>query len=326
MASFAVDLCPIFIFMYIFTVLLLAIGLSLSSTLVMKGVAFSIGALDAPSEKRKMHEKIIPRGAGLSIFFSFCLSFLFSLFLRGRSLSSLSGALLSGGALIVGIGLCDDVFSLGAKTKLFSQIAISFIPISFGIRIQALSVGRFVFTLPALLSLIFSFLFILSLTNAFNLIDGLDGLSSGVALISIACLFLSGEGEDFSFLCVALFGAILGFLPYNKHKASIFMGDSGSLFLGYSISILSICIENTRTLQGAFVLPVLPIFLVLLYPVCDLAFAVIRRLKNRQSIFAADGRHIHHRLLTLGLSHSETVRLLLLLSAIFASLGTLLLL
>lgn len=312
--------------MYIFTVLILALGLSISSTLTMKGVAFSIGAVDVPNEKRKIHRKIIPRGAGLSIFFAFCLSFLFSVFLRGRSLSSLAGAILSGGALIVGLGLCDDVFSLSAKIKLFSQAVISFIPVAFGIRIAGFSIGGFLFTLPSFISALISFLFILALTNAFNLIDGLDGLSAGVALIALASLFLSGEGEDFSFLCASLFGAILGFLPYNKHKASIFMGDSGSLFLGYSISLLAITARNASAQQYTFTLPVFPVFLILLYPVSDLSFAIIRRLKSGKSIFSADGKHIHHRLLALGLSHSEVVRTLLLLSAIFASLGTLLLL
>jgi UDP-GlcNAc:undecaprenyl-phosphate GlcNAc-1-phosphate transferase len=313
--------------MYIFTVFMLASGLSLSSTFVMKGVSSAIGALDTPNEKRKMHEKIIPRGAGVSMFFAFALAFLFSLFLHRDSLSFLSGAILSGGALIVGIGLSDDVFSLGAKMKLVSQIAVSFVPISFGIRIGSLSVGSAVLTLPPFLSFVFSLAFIVFLTNAFNLIDGLDGLAAGVALLALAPLFLSGAGEDHSFLCAALFGAILGFLPYNKHKASIFMGDSGSLFLGYAISLLVIALkgDSENAANGGFTLPILPVLLILLYPICDTSFAILRRLKKRKSIFEADANHIHHRLLRMGLSHERAVLILLLSSFIFATLGTLLL-
>ena len=313
--------------MYIFTVLILALGLSISSTLTMKGVAFAIGALDTPNEKRKMHEKIIPRGAGVSMFFAFALAFLFSLFLRRDSVSSLSGAILSGGALVVGIGLSDDIFSIPARLKLISEVAVCSIPIAFGIRIDSLSVGSAVLPLSPFLSVLFSFLFILLLTNAFNLIDGLDGLAAGVSLISLSSLFLSGEGEEFSFLCASLIGAVLGFLPYNKHVASLFMGDSGSLFLGYTISLLAITVGGSgNTERGGFALPVIPVLLFLLYPVCDTVFAILRRLKTKKSIFEADANHIHHRLLKTGLSHERAVLTLLLFSLVFATLGTLLLL
>ena len=328
----------IFIFMYIFLTFILSLSLSFCSMISMKYIAVSIGALDIPTDARRMHREIVPRGAGVSIYFALLVSFLFSAFIRGVGLSFLSGSLLSGGALIVGLGLCDDIFSLDAKQKLFAQALICLIPVCFGIKFDGLSFCSFSFVLPLPLSFAFSFSFILVLTNAFNLIDGLDGLAVGTFILCILSLFVcKGTDTDISFLCASLLGASLGFLPYNKHKASFFLGDCGSMLLGYCASLISISALSptsyyktvfsdalplaTTSENSSLFLPVLSVFFIFGYPFCEFLFTIFRRLKNRKSIFSADAGHLHHRLIKRGFSHEKTVLILLAFSCVSSLLG-----
>ena len=267
-----------------------------------------------------MHRRTIARGGGLSIFLSFFAASLFSISEYGENLSPIGGALLSGGALTVGIGLCDDVSQMSAKTKLLSQLSVAFIPIAFGLKLSLFSST----VLPArIFSYALSFLFTVTLMNALNFIDGLDGLAAGFSFIASFALFLcnilSGNSEC-AFFCAALCGSALGFLPYNKYKAKIFMGDCGSLFFGYSLAILGTATLQGDTDQSAFV-PLFSLALIFAYPMCDLVFAVIRRLYNRQSIFSADAKHFHHRLISLGFSHPESVALLISAASLFCALG-----
>ncbi len=306
--------------MLVFTVFILSLGLSLCSVYVMKLISTSIGALDIPRDNRRMHEETVPRGGGVAVFFSLILTFLFALFERGETLFSLSGAFLSGGALIVGIGLCDDIFSLSPKAKLFSQLLVSFIPISFGFQAEGISFFsvRISFSYP--FSLVFSLLWMLCFINAFNLIDGLDALATGVAVICSLSLFVCFYGGDWEWniLIVSLCGACLGFLPYNRHKASIFLGDSGSLFLGFSFGLLSLSAAGSDEPSP---LPILTLFLIFAFPICDLLFAVARRIYHKKSIFSADTGHFHHRILSLGFTQKASVRILLFYSLLLALLG-----
>lgn len=330
--------------MHILTVLILSLALSFCSTLTMKHTAIAIGALDVPRDDRRMHKETVPRGGGVAVFFSLLISSLFALFEYGISLSPLSGAFLSGGALIVGIGLCDDVFSLSPWAKLLSQLLVSFIPIAFGIQVRGIRFGGIAVSFSYIFSVVFSFLWILSLINAFNFIDGLDALAGGTAVICAVALFscfYSVGNRVWIFLTLALCGACLGFLPYNKYKASMFLGDSGSLLLGYSFALLSASacgigkainyVDNISLFKLSAVpseysnsyMPFLSVFLIFALPLCDLLFAIIRRLYHRRSIFSADAEHFHHRLLSHGYSHPKSVFILHSFSLLLALSGVL---
>ncbi|MBE6695999.1 MAG: undecaprenyl/decaprenyl-phosphate alpha-N-acetylglucosaminyl 1-phosphate transferase [Ruminococcaceae bacterium] len=318
---------PEFCFMHTFTVFVLSFALTFCSVLPVKKTAFSVGALDVPKDKRRMHRETVARGGGLSIFFAFLAASLFALTEYGGGISTLGGALLSGGAIIVGVGLCDDVLRLSAKVKLLCQASVAFIPVAFGLNIRSplLSEGGALFRIA---SYAFTLLFTVLLMNALNFIDGLDGLAAGFSFLASLSLFVCNtlsKNYENAFFCIALCGSALGFLPYNRHKAKIFMGDCGSLFFGYSLATLGIATlssVSTETGQNSF-LPLLPLLLIFAYPLCDLFFAVARRLYNRQSIFSPDARHFHHRLIARGFSHTESVRILLCAASLFCALGVL---
>ena len=317
---------PEFYFMYIFSVFVIAFALALCSVIPVKKTAISLGALDIPKDYRRMHRETVVRGGGLSVFFAFSAASLFALSEYGNGFSDLSGALLSGSALIVGVGLCDDVSQMSAKTKLLSQLTVSFIPIAFSIGIDASSLFGEKTVFARLFSSVLTLFLTVSLINALNFIDGLDGLAAGFSLIASFSLFLCNtfsRNYECSLLCVALCGSALGFLPYNKYRAKIFMGDCGSLFFGYALATLGVATYQggvRLSSKGAF-LSALPFFLIFAYPLSDLAFAVIRRLYNRQSIFSSDAKHFHHRLIKKGLSHPQSVALLLSAATLFCSLG-----
>ena len=316
---------PEFYFMYTFAVFVLSFALAFCSVLPVKKTAFSIGALDVPRDNRRMHRETVARGGGLSVFFAFFAASLFALTEGFGGVSPLGGALLSGGALTVGIGLCDDVLRLSARTKLLCQASVALIPTSFGLTVELVDfLGSATFS--RFFSLCLTFFFTVTLMNALNFIDGLDGLAAGFSFIASLSLFvcnaLSGNYENALF-CAALCGSALGFLPYNRHKAKIFMGDCGSLFFGYALATLGVATFSSasgQSGQGVF-LSFLPLLLIFAYPLCDLIFAVLRRLYNRQSIFSPDARHFHHRLIARGVSHTKSVRILLCAASLFCALG-----
>ncbi len=292
----------------------IAAVISLAMTPLVKKLAEKVGAIDVPRDNRRMHNHPIPRMGGLAIFFGFIVSVLLFSELDIAKLGLLLGAV-----LIVILGIFDDIYTLSARLKIIVQVIAACIAAFSGNCITVLSNPNFFSNNPywelGFMSIPITVLWIVGITNAVNLIDGLDGLACGVSAISsiamlIIALFVS-EG-DVAVMISALAGACIGFLPYNINPARIFMGDTGSTFLGYILATVSI--------QGMFKLPtiisfVVP-FLMLGLPIFDVAFAFFRRLLKGQNPMHPDRGHIHHRLIDRGFSQKQTVGILYVVSAI----------
>ncbi len=290
--------------------LIVCFAVSILITPLVKKFALLIGATDQPNQ-RKVHQSIMPRIGGLAIFFSFMVGIILL-----KPINQSSTAILIGCFIIVITGFCDDMFELSAKYKLIGQLAaactvvflgnlqVVFINLPFGGQLQF-----------GLLSIPFTIIWIVGITNAINLIDGLDGLAAGVS--SIALITISGMALIQGNFYVVTVGAIvlfstLGFLIYNFHPASIFMGDTGALFLGFIISVLSLLGFKNVTFIS-FVIPVI----ILGVPISDTFFAIIRRIINKQPLSAPDKSHLHHCMLRLGYSHRQTVLLIYAMAAFF---------
>ncbi len=307
------------------TIQLPAIGMSLASLLiaalvavistpVVRSLAFRVGAVDIPKDNRRMHDHPIPRMGGLAIFFGFILSVLIFVPLTPE----LRGMLL-GSVVIVILGILDDIFALPALPKFFVQIGAALIAVLEGNRIEFLSNPNLFSKDPfwelGWLAIPITVLWIVGITNAVNLIDGLDGLACGVSTISSMTLLVIAlvvKEPDVAILMAALSGACIGFLPYNLNPAKIFMGDTGSTFLGFILAVVSI--------QGLFkfyaIISFAVPFLMLGLPIFDTCFAILRRVSHGQSPMAPDRGHIHHRLIDMGFTQKQAVAVLYIISAI----------
>jgi len=213
-------------------------------------------------------------------------------------------ALLAGGVVATILGVLDDTFQLRARWQLLGQLALAGLAVAAGITVTSLNnpfgPGNIILSEPYAMG--FSMLWIVGMINSINFIDGLDGLSSGIALIAAATLGLismtTAVGQPFiAILCFALAGSLLGFLRWNFHPATIFIGTSGVMFVGYTLAVLSI-LGSAKVAVALLVLGV---------PIIDTFWIIVRRLAGGRSPFTPDRGHIHHRLLDLGLSHSQTV-------------------
>ena len=267
-------------------------------------LALRLGAVDRPGGRR-VNRRAVPRMGGLALFIGF-LAAAPAFCPPGRSLDGLLG----GAALIVAMGVLDDLIDLPPGCKLLSQLLAAALAVYGGAVLRVISApsGASVALPPALAGAL-SLFWIVACTNAVNLIDGLDGLAAGVSAIASLSLLVAALGlsaGSAAVLLAALGGACLGFLPYNRSPARIFMGDAGSQFLGYTLGVVSVLgLLKFHTLVSLFV-PLLALSL----PLADTAFAVLRRLWHGQSPFRADRGHIHHRLLDLGLNQKQAVALL----------------
>ncbi|MBQ2730072.1 MAG: undecaprenyl/decaprenyl-phosphate alpha-N-acetylglucosaminyl 1-phosphate transferase [Clostridia bacterium] len=282
---------------------------SYTTTPPVRLLAFRIGAIDIPTDARRMHKKPIPRIGGLAIFAGFLVASL--VFCEP---SAQLFAIWIGGAILVILGILDDIFRLPAWIKLIVQLCVAGIAVSFGILIEHISffgtqINFGYFSIPI------TMFWIVGLSNAINLIDGLDGLSCGISAITSFSIFMVMliTGDFTSALITAILtGACLGFMPYNRNPAKIFMGDTGALFLGYTLSIISV--------QGLFKLHTMLSFLVPIsifaLPIFDTLIAIIRRVLHGQSPFHPDRGHFHHRLVDMGFSHKEAVKILYAISAL----------
>lgn len=272
---------------------------------IVKLLAVHIGAVDKPNA-RKVHHKLMPRMGGLAIYAAFWIV-VFTVY----SLSQSMMAFFMGATMLVFVGIVDDVTDMPAKLKLLGQIIAACIVTLGGIRIDFVTsmFGETAMTALHILSVPVSVIWIVAIINAVNLIDGLDGLAAGVSGISAAtlaiCALINGTGS-IAVLCFALVGACAGFLVYNFHPASIFMGDTGSMFLGYTLAVLSIM----GTAKGVTFVSVFIPILALGIPIFDTLFAILRRMMANKPIFEADKAHLHHRLMARGLSHRNTVLLI----------------
>lgn len=297
----------------ILILLALAFGGSYLLTPWAKSVSEKLGAIDLPNA-RKIHRGAVARGGGIAIFLGFFLSFLFF----NRMSPEIMGFVL-GSFIIILLGIADDILGLSAMPKFIVQSLAALVVIYFGVRIN---IGTMLGGRVAdfqYLSMPLTFFWIIGITNAINIIDGLDGLAAGVTTISSftvsAVAFLTGRLEV-GVLALMLGFASLGFLPHN-FRSRIFMGDSGSMFLGFSLATLSIM--GSLKLAAAFSLFV-PI-MILLIPIFDTLFSIYRRLKEGRPIYEGDKKHIHHRLLELGFSPLQTVIFIYIASILFGGLA-----
>ncbi len=298
--------------------ILVAAGISCAVTPLVKWFAKTVGAMDIPKDKRRMHHKPIPRMGGLSIVLAFFVSFL----IFGSVEKEIRGILI-GAIMIVTLGIVDDIKSLRALPKFFVQIAAAVVVVAHGCRIE-----RFLgWVMPPWISCIASVIWIVMITNAVNFIDGLDGLAAGVSAISagtmlvVALLLFPEQNATLSALILAaIVGGCIGFIPYNFNPASIFMGDTGSTFLGFMLASVSIFGLFKTYAMISFAVP----FLVVGLPLFDICFAVIRRLAKGQSPMHADRGHVHHRLIDMGFSQKQAVAISYLISAVLGMLAVVL--
>lgn len=281
---------------------------------LVKSFAYKIGAIDVPKDNRRMHKKPVPRLGGLAIF----LGFIVSMLLFAKIDGEMQGILL-GAVIIVVLGVVDDMTPLRAYFKFFVQIVAALVAVFHGVVIETLSNPNIFSQNPywnlSWLAIPITVLWIVGITNAVNLIDGLDGLACGVSTISamtmLVIALLVSEG-DVAIIMASLVGACLGFMPYNRNPAKMFMGDTGSTFLGYILATISIQGLFKYYAIVSFAVP----FLVLGLPMFDTIFAIVRRLAHGQNPMAPDRGHIHHRLIDMGLNQKQAVAALYVVSSI----------
>ena len=292
----------------------LAFGLAFALTPLLRRFAFRIGALDHP-DSRKIHRQAMPLLGGMAIYLSFwAVAALALLFLGGGG--QLWG-LFWGSTLIIALGLYDDLKGLSYKAKLAGQFAAAFVLLAYNIRIEFITLPFQKITFLGYFIIPLTLLWVVGLTNAVNLIDGVDGLATGVSAIAAIVMFALtwGEFQPIPTLALILAGAALGFLPHNFSPARIFLGDTGSLFLGFMLAGFSIM---GVTKQATFTTLVIPVVIFGL-PITDTFYAIWRRFRNGQPIFKADKGHIHHRLLDVGLTTRQTVIVLYFCSICFGA-------
>ena len=302
-------------------------------------IAQKVGAVDIPKDKRRMHKKAMPKFGGPAVILGFLVSVIYLLIVMSMEKTinlfgieeygkKLLGMFL--GIVIISITcVIDDIKTIKPVIKLVGQVLAAIVVVSFGIRIDDIvppfitsQIGQEIF------SIILTIGWIVGVTNAINLIDGLDGLSSGISVISSISLLiifvLNGSPLVSILLVTALAGALVGFLPFNFAPAKTFIGDTGSNFLGFSLSIISILgVAKTYTI-AVIVLPLI----VLGLPIFDTLWAIVRRIikgKSIKAIFKADKGHMHHRLVRKGFSQKQAVLILYGISATFGIFAVILL-
>lgn len=285
----------------------LAFLISFFMTPVAKKIAFKVGAIAKP-RKRDMHKKPIPRMGGIAIFAGFIITFLIVIWKMPLvNIRQVVGIILGCTTIFI-LGCFDDVYELGAKLKFIIQILAAAIVAICGVRIDFFSIpflssSQFYtdfFSIPA------TILWIVGITNAVNLIDGLDGLAAGISSIASLCLMVLSIYAGYpqgAILTATLAGSCMGFLPYNFNPASIFMGDTGSTFLGFTLGITSVM----GLLKGYTLATIFIAVLVLGLPIFDTAFAIIRRFLAGKPIMSPDRGHLHHRLVDNGYTQRQAV-------------------
>lgn len=315
-----------FAWFYYLVYFLFAAAVAFITTPLVRAIVLRYRVMDRPNE-RKPHEKAIPTMGGLAMCFAFFVTVMGAnaiyknwfgqiLFPNFRPLYLALGSI----PLII-TGILDDQYRINYKWKLMVQFVVALIMIHFGYEIHGITnpfggetVSLGMFSKPAT---IIWFLFII---NAINFIDGIDGLAAGVSLIAVLTTFVVSfhlNNQEVALLTIILAGSILGFLRYNFYPATIFMGDTGSLFLGFLIASLSLRSAQKSSTAVALVTPIV----ILGLPILDAIAVVIRRWISGRNVFYPDLEHVHHRLLKMGLSKPQAVILLYLIALIFGATG-----
>lgn len=287
-----------------------------------KAFAEKVGAIDVPKDDRRIHDHPIPRMGGIAIFIGFMASMVFFVEMNHPIIGMLVGAL-----IIATMGAVDDVVALNAWVKLTFQILAAVVAIRCGVVFDRISNPNILSQVATIdvgfLSIPLTLIWIIGCTNAVNLIDGLDGLAVGVSAISsftmlIVAMFVAEP--NVAIILAALTGACIGFMPYNMNPAKIFMGDVGSQLLGFILASASIMGLFKFHAIITFFVPLLALGV----PIFDTTFAFVRRIAHKQSPFHADKKHLHHRLLALGLSQKQAVAVLYGISAVLGIFAVLL--
>ena len=289
------------------------------STPLVKKFAFAIGAVDLP-EKRKVHSKPMARLGGLAIYLGFIVAVLTMVEMTRAVMGILIGS-----TVIIATGIVDDMRGMDAKVKLLCQIAAACVLLFFDARVEWVSnpFGSQIFYLPFWLSAPITVIWVIGCVNTVNLIDGLDGLAAGIsfiAAITISLMAMEAHYATSALLTASLAGAALGFLQHNFNPAKIFMGDTGSMFLGYTLASVSVVGSIKSLAAVAIIVPVLALGV----PIFDTTFAIVRRYRSGQPIFSPDKGHLHHRLLQRGLSVKQAVLVMYAISIVLGGIAVLL--
>jgi UDP-GlcNAc:undecaprenyl-phosphate GlcNAc-1-phosphate transferase len=305
----------------------IAVALSLLATPLIRKVSLANNIVDQPGGRR-VNKQPIPRMGGVAIVLAFWLTILGIVIIAPEKLQFTNSTILGidrnlfgvflGSLILVTTGIIDDIRGLSPATKLVAQILAAVCIPLFGIHIQWLAnpLGGADLQLPFWLDTALIVGWIVGMINVVNWLDGLDGLAAGVSSIASLIIFSLSlavfvNQPATALLAIILFGATLGFLPYNLNPAKIFMGDSGSMFLGYMLAILAVISGGKLATAG----------LVLGIPILDAAWVIVSRLLSGQSPWKADRRHLHHRLLDAGLSQRQSVFLYWIFSATFGAIA-----
>lgn len=297
---------------------ILALGvamlISFVATPLVKKLAYKVGAVDVPKDNRRMHDHPIPRMGGLAIFIG-CVA---SILLFADVTRPLQGILL-GSCLIVAVGVVDDAHPLGAGVKFILQIVAALIAVWHGVIIQTIANPFFFGDNPywnfGIWAVPITVIWIVAVTNSVNLIDGLDGLADGVSTIGaftmLIIALLMGDLE-IAVITAALVGACVGFIPYNRNPAKIFMGDTGSTFLGFMLATVSVIGLFKFYAVISFIVP----FIILGFPIFDTVSAFTRRILKGQNPMKADRSHTHHKLIDMGMNQKQAVATLYLVAGV----------
>ena len=294
---------------------LLSAFTSLAVTPLIKIVAFKLKCVDQPDNNRKKHERTTASMGGLAIFIGVAVGFLYL-----QPFAPQMTAIIIGAVIMLLTGLLDDIFNLKPIVKLAGQTAAAIVVASSGLVIEKLTIPFFGTVYLEEIGILITILWIVGASNAINLIDGLDGLAAGVSAIAVSSILVMAI-LDYRIvvisLCVILIGGCIGFLFHNFYPARIFMGDTGALFLGYSIAVISMLGLFKNVALFSFIIPIIVIAL----PIFDTVLAIIRRMMKREGIATADREHIHYRLIKMGYSHKTSVLILYGFSAFFGVLA-----
>lgn len=297
----------------VWNILMITFLSSLVLNFVTKKIAVHIGAIDIPN-KRKIHKVPTPRLGGLAIFFTFLLGYM----LYG-TISTQMISVLIGGFIIILTGIVDDIKPLRARYKLFGQVVAACVVVIYGqLFFNNIKIFGLTLVFSQIINMGLSIFFIVAIINAINLIDGLDGLAAGISsiyfiTIAILGIFLNKLGGLDIILSLILLGASLGFLVHNFPPAKIFMGDTGSMFLGFMISIIALLGYKTTTITS-IIIPIIILFI----PILDTCLAIIRRLLKNEPISSPDKEHIQHQLLKKTKSPTKTVVIIYIINALFS--------
>ena len=305
-----------------------ALVVSLAVTPIVRLIAERYGLFDQPDAERKIHQQPVPRLGGVAIAIAFGAAIGFAA-LATNDLNAVgilrpnrAPAILAGAGLLVVVGVIDDVRGMRALVKLFWQIAAAVLTFGMGLSLERVHLPWGTVDL-GLLALPVTVIWIVGVINAVNLIDGLDGLATGVVLTALGAfaLLAASDGVDPTLpIIAAAGGAAIGFLAYNLHPASIIMGDTGSMFLGFVVGAVSISLVQDGVLPQPPWVPVIALAI----PLADMVWAIVRRSARGEPFFVADRGHIHHQLLRAGLSQRDAMLILTAVSAGLAVVAVLL--